>query len=169
MQSFYTYDMDPIERKALVRCREDWTEAAMPMSKLSTYVQFKDFAEPAAMVKMNLPRGQRSTVAKLYGGILPIQLEVGRYTNVKREKRLCKLCESGKLEDELHFLFECKSLKDCRKKEIKPLRKQIPGYKEKPNIEILTILTDKEHLRDFTSALEQMFHARQDYVYKPNT
>ena len=61
LQSFYTYDLEPIERRLLVRCREEWREAALPMPKLSPYIRFKDFTEAAPMVKMNLPRGSEAS------------------------------------------------------------------------------------------------------------
>ena len=36
-----------------------------------------------------------------------LQIEIGRYKNIEREKRLCKLCSMQKIEIEEHFLLEC--------------------------------------------------------------
>ena len=34
-------------------------------------------------------------------------IEKGRHLNIPRDKRLCKLCESNEIEDELHFMLKC--------------------------------------------------------------
>ena len=46
-------------------------------------------------------------IAKLRSGTLPIEIEKGRYRNTKREERLCKLCTTGVIETEEHFLLHC--------------------------------------------------------------
>ena len=40
-------------------------------------------------------------------GMLPLEIETGRRTGVEIERRTCQLCNSGSVEDESHFLFEC--------------------------------------------------------------
>ena len=34
-------------------------------------------------------------------------METGRYQDIPREDRICKLCKEG-VEDEIHFIFNCK-------------------------------------------------------------
>ncbi len=50
---------------------------------------------------------RRSYLAQLRNGILPLQLEVGRWVNKGVEERLCLICNNGTVEDEEHFLFHC--------------------------------------------------------------
>jgi hypothetical protein len=38
----------------------------------------------------------------------------GRYKNIPREKRTCKLCHSDEVEDEFHFAFTCQKYNDVR-------------------------------------------------------
>ena len=64
-QTLYCYDLDLIERTALVKCKEEWHAAAHEMSKQSTYIKIKDFTEIDTMV--NLPREQRSIMSKFVG------------------------------------------------------------------------------------------------------
>ena len=128
-----------------------------------------DFTDIAIMVKLNLPRGQRSILSKLYCGILPLELEVGRYRKTDREIRYCKLCSEDTVEDEGHFLFECDSVDKCRSQSISPLLESIEGIGDTDdldNIEKLKILCSKEHLKDFASALELVYYARQEKVHK---
>ncbi len=53
----------------------------------------------------NLSISQRSYVAKLRIGTLPLKLETGRYTGIPVEDRLCSCGEE--VETEEHFLLRC--------------------------------------------------------------
>lgn len=53
-----------------------------------------------------MSRFHQSTFAKFRCGILPLNLEVGRYRGIKVEDRTCPLCKNG-VETEVHFLLEC--------------------------------------------------------------
>ena len=44
-----------------------------------------------------------------------LQIETGRYKNIEKEKRLCRVCNLNKVETEEHFLLECPTYKDHRK------------------------------------------------------
>jgi len=87
--------------------KEQWLRQVLNKPKLRSYVHFKNeyFAEP--YVKCWLTRSQRSLCAQLRAGVLPLQIEVGRYKGVLEEDRLCGLCDLMVVEDEWHFLFFC--------------------------------------------------------------
>jgi hypothetical protein len=36
-----------------------------------------------------------------------LSIEVGRWTNVERRNRLCQLCQSCEISDELHYVLQC--------------------------------------------------------------
>ena len=55
-------------------------------------------------------------------------IEVGRWRNIKRENRICNLCNGRNLGDEFHYLFECPSLSNERKKYFEP------HFRNRPNI-----------------------------------
>ncbi len=40
-------------------------------------------------------------------GILPLEIETGRWQNKPVEERICKVCESDEVENEFHFIFSC--------------------------------------------------------------
>ena len=46
-------------------------------------------------------------MAQLRTGILPLNLEVGRFKNILEDERLCELCELNEVENESHFLLYC--------------------------------------------------------------
>ena len=56
---------------------------------------------------VNLPKYERSLISQLRLGILPIRIETGRYSNLPEQQRICFLCDTNQVENELHFLFHC--------------------------------------------------------------
>ena len=84
-----------------------WSDDLKKKPKLRTYVQIKDKFEPELYVKLNLEKHQRSLLAQLRTGVLPLHIETGRFQNKKLEDRVCNICNTGAVESEYHFLFYC--------------------------------------------------------------
>ena len=57
----------------------------------------------------------RRSFAQLRSGTLPIEIETGRYRGITREQRFCPICNTGEVENELHFILKCPVLHDIRK------------------------------------------------------
>ena len=93
---------------------EGWSEKILTVPKLRTYITFKTSYTAEKYVLMNLNRSERSILAQFRCGILPLRIETGRYIGEKPHERLCKVCLSGQVEDELHFLFKCFLYDDLR-------------------------------------------------------
>ena len=83
-------------------------------AKLRNYIQIKDDYVTEPYVVFNLKRGQRSLCAQLRSGALPLAVEVGRYTGIPEEQRLCVVCDLGVVEDEFHFMFHCPMYNNLR-------------------------------------------------------
>ena len=47
----------------------------------------------------------RSYLAQFRSGILPLEIEIGRWQNKNVEDRICKLCDDYEVEDECHLIF----------------------------------------------------------------
>ena len=86
--------------------------------KLRTYVTFKDTFKIESYVKMFLNRQERSLLAQLRFGILPLPTETGRYQNIQDEvthkyrkpkpnERVCQICKCNLVKDEIHFVCIC--------------------------------------------------------------
>ena len=164
----YIYDLDPVKTRILRKCRQEWQDTAETTSKLSTYIQIKDFTEPALMVKSNLTRNQRSLLSRLLCGILPLEVETGRYTRVDREERYCKICGKEEVENEVHLVFECKELRDTSKIFLKPILLTNRQTKEMNNIEKFEWLLNRENIKEFSEALTLIYEDRQSKLYKRN-
>ena len=83
-----------------------WTEKLDYKPKLRTYKLFKRARYVEKYVTLNLSTKERSLLAQLRMGVLPIHIETGRYTNIPAENRYCFNCHD-KIEDEMHFVFDC--------------------------------------------------------------
>ena len=61
-------------------------------------------------------RSQRLPLAQLRIGILPLQIEVGRYYQKQLNERLSLICSDNVIEDKYHFLCYCSGYKTEREK-----------------------------------------------------
>jgi hypothetical protein len=84
----------------------NWDVARHNKDKLRTYNIFKWNYECEEYVYMQLSRRARSLVAQFRCGILPLQIEIGRYRNIPVADRRCFSCANG-IEDEYHILCIC--------------------------------------------------------------
>ena len=49
----------------------------------------------------------RIYITKLRTSNNKLAIVLGRYTNIPREERICRVCNLGKMGDEYHLFFEC--------------------------------------------------------------
>ncbi len=103
-----------VERRLKKLNRERWWQAASQQPKLRTYIDIYDDRDHRGLVYANLSRRERSLIAKLRFGILPIKIETGRFNDTPLEYRLCDICSDDLLENEYHLVLYCESLKDIR-------------------------------------------------------
>ena len=92
----------------------DWDIKRYKSEKLRYYNLYKYDNTPAEYVMMNISKYQRSLFAQFRSGILPLEIEIGRYRNIPLELRVCKMCHLGVVEDEIHFLCECPRYSEYR-------------------------------------------------------
>ena len=66
---------------------------------------------------LNLPNfSERKAITKIRCSDHDLEIEKGRHRKVSREVRLCKLCNKGHIETEIHFLIECDYYNDIKQK-----------------------------------------------------
>ncbi len=83
-----------------------WKKGILKKTKLRTYCTIKSNFELEKYVSLNLLASERSVLSQLYFGTLPLEIELGRYSQTPLDNRKCKICKSG-IEDEIHFIFLC--------------------------------------------------------------
>ena len=81
--------------------------------KLNVYAQIKQHLQMEPY--MSLPNFRdRQRITKFITSNHCLEIERGRHENCPRDQRLCKACASGVIEDEEHFLFECRTYDQTR-------------------------------------------------------
>ena len=93
----------------------EWDIKRYKSVKLRYYNLYKCNNDKADYVTMNISKYQRSLYAQFRTGILPLEIEVGRFRNLDLSQRLCKVCNLQVVEDEIHFLCECPKYIEHRK------------------------------------------------------
>ena len=124
MEIYYT-DTHPVHSDFLTIIRntlrenysQSWKNEMNSMSKLEIYRTLKHEIKPEQYVKaIYLTNSQRRYIAMCRAGILPIEIEKGRWRGKPREERLCKQCNTGVVEDMNHFLMDCPKYQEIRTK-----------------------------------------------------
>ena len=82
-----------------------------------------------------------------------LEIEVGRYSRppTKAEERFCKICDTKNVEDEKHFLLECKIYDNIRNKFLTQIREKFPFISNLENLELFNWLMIFQN--DFTCNL----------------
>ena len=90
--------------------------------KLRIYKELKDnFSQPEPYITSDINRKTRSLINQFRSGSLPLAIETGRWNNIEKEHRFCKVCNKDTVEDEIHFIFQCEPLRLVREKHQQPL------------------------------------------------
>ena len=110
-----TVDLSYIDECLSDTLENEWSANLINKPKLRTFVLFKEHFETEDYVKINCSKYKRSLLAQLRIGILPLEIETGRYYRINPENRICKLCKKY-VEDEFHFICVCENLQSVRNK-----------------------------------------------------
>ncbi|XP_021348592.1 uncharacterized protein LOC110447309 isoform X2 [Mizuhopecten yessoensis] len=81
--------------------------------------------------------------------------ETGRYRNIVRNERICRICNSEDIEDEYHFLFICPFYQVLRERRIKLY------YWKKPSVFKLIQLLSTTNVKELTMLSKYIYDATQ--------
>ena len=97
-----------IEQRLREEFKVIWLREIASMTKLTTYANIKENCDCEEYITARyLSYKQRAMLTSARAGILPIEVERGRWRNIPRERRICKQCDSGHVETLNHFMLEC--------------------------------------------------------------
>ena len=113
-------------------------------------------------MKINLSRAQRSILAQLRLGILPLHIETGRYIRIKVEDRICSLCDKNKVENELHFLLNCKYYVNERSTFLRSIDTKGFNYSQADSFRLLCNL----YPRQLSKYISTIWNKRKEAIYK---
>ena len=93
-------------------------------NKLRTYSLFKQNFTMEKYLQFG-SRNQRRNLSKFRISNHKLEIEQGRYRNIKANERLCKLCKKD-VEDEIHFLSQCPHLHSARQTTLSKIYRLYP-------------------------------------------
>ena len=56
---------------------------------------------------MSISKSQHLLLGQRSSGVLPLNIETGRYVTQRVEDQICKLCGNGAMEDKEYFIYHC--------------------------------------------------------------
>lgn len=148
-------------------CNE-WNIEIQNKPKLRTYIKFKECYKVEDYVISFINRYQRSYLAQLRVGILPLHIETGRWYNVKEEDRTCKVCNNNQVESEMHFLFLCSKYDTPRNRLIEEVSKIMPNITNCNNEEKLKLFMTKGIVNIFSRYICEIYNIRKDTIFQTN-
>ena len=141
-----------------------WKNDVENKPKLRTYVQLKSTFATEKYVLFNLERKEKSLLAQLRFGNLPLRIETGRYVDEKVEDRLCTLCTAGTIEDEIHFIFHCDRYKDIRNSFIENVNNSCITFEFMSIVEKLVYLFENK-ARQLAKFVCKAYSIRRSVIY----
>ena len=114
---------------------------------------------------MNIPSQQRSLLAQLRFGILPLHVETGRLANLTVDERICQQCENNDVEDEMHFLFACDLYRDERQNFLRTLHTDQPQTVNMNDINLLQYCF-QNMTRKLARYVQEIFEKRKANIHQ---
>ena len=167
--------IDKIQQTLINQFSLEWLKYLDNKPKLRTYCLFKRTFCTENYVMNTISRSRRSLFTQLRLGILPLEIEAGRFTpmydksikkNRKRHpsERLCKLCNMKICEDEIHFMLICPMYEHARQYLIKHVLKIYPCFNSLSSIEKLKLLMQHYQFQSLTY-IKQAWDIRQQNLH----
>jgi hypothetical protein len=112
-------DLDSLTTNLVESCVKDtkesyqriWRHKPENTSKLIFYTSIKEDYELETYLTTITNSNQRKRLTQLH----KLMIELGRYENIPREDRICKVCQPcGEIETEHHFLTSCEAYSSLR-------------------------------------------------------
>ena len=94
---------------------QTWLSSIENMEKCNFYKSIKSELTCEKYLCCNLPTQQIFAIANMRCSTHRLRIEADRRNNVDRSDRICKICNTGEVETENHFLLRCPVLVDLRR------------------------------------------------------
>jgi hypothetical protein len=93
-----------LESIAWRRVKEEWRGELEKKPMLGMLKKIGELEEISSCVRWSV-KSERRMLLKLRGGTALFQVELGRWQGVRREDKVCKECNSGEVEDVVHWQY----------------------------------------------------------------
>ena len=134
---------DIFHQNALAEIREG-------TSKLRTYSLLKTSIGLESYLHTLRNTHDRIQLTKIRLSNHPLMIEKGRHQSIEKYLRFCPFCKN-KIEDEIHFLTECKCFKDLRKELYDNVSRKTRNFTALENTEKFRLLMSNNNLTHLTA------------------
>ena len=107
-------NLDVLRNRLEIESNVNWNTEVQKNQNYTHIASLKMPKRLNCMLPVTFPNNKCSLISRQRLGTLPLQIELGRWKGVAPDRGLCCVCNSGEVEDEYHFLFECDALADIR-------------------------------------------------------
>ena len=159
-----TCDLDVATARLLRLNQNKWWLEASEKPKLETFLQIHDRSLTQPVIRKNLSRSQRSVVMKFKCGVSTLWIETGRYKDIPCELKICRICTSGEVESEQHFLMKCEALSEVRNHHKAKLPPECIDS-DTSVIERMKIMLHPDTVKLTSVMLQDMFEKRKELMY----
>ena len=97
---------------------QEWRHNITSLSKLDLYCKYKENFEFETYLDVVKNDRLRKILSQFRLSSHSLEIEVGRYSNIERANRICKLCNQNTIESEYHFMLCCSQYTTIRNKYI---------------------------------------------------
>ena len=158
-------DLSYVKQCMFEKLSNKWSTSFVNMNKLDLYKQLKTEFGPEKFLTLNIDRYEKSLLSQLRYGILPLRVETGRFVNEPRCNRICTLCNSGQIEDQIHFIFHCNLYNEQRNNLNNKARNIVANWDSLSEIERLKLLYN-DMTRMFGKYIRNIFLTRRNILYR---
>ena len=155
---------------------KEWKLELESKPKLRLYKTFKTTFETEGYLYRHLKRQDRSLLAQFRTGVLPLRIETGRYQLKKDpntesfrklnvEERTCLICNTGDIENEIHFLCKCSAYEIPRHNLYNIIEKHFPNFRKMSDEDKLSIIL-KSNDKELVSFICDSWKIRQNVTAK---
>ena len=109
-------------------------------NKLRTYAKIKTDYKLEKYLTVDLSQNMMREIARLRTSTHKLAIETGRYQRpvVPSNERLCKICNMGQVEDEIHFVTKCTAYSKHR--EVLLSEMNLTNYNRSPEEKFIKIM-----------------------------
>ena len=109
-------------------------------NKLRTYAKLITDYELEKYLTVDLSQNMMREIARLRTSTHKLAIETGRYQRpvVPSNERLCKICNTGQVEDEIHFVTQCTAY--TKHREVLLSEMNLTNYNESPEEKFIKIM-----------------------------
>ena len=99
-------------------------------------------------------------------GVLPLEIETGRYVGKAVADRLCKVCNMNRVEDEFHFLFDCCMYQGERSKYYVDNVSDIENFMFLSDPDKVKFMLSKERVKNTGDYINAIYQKRRQILFK---